>query len=100
MNNFLAKLGFGASQNVNKNNKTVNANKKPTVKPQYEAKYGEYNYKTDSTHDLSGVKSFDNTLKMASAGKAPTNVDFSNYNGFDAKIDNPDFDMPTISFYA
>lgn len=98
MNNFLAKFGFGGNQNVNNNNKIVNENK--TKKPVYQAKQGEYNYKTDSTHDLSGVKSFQDTLTMASVGKAPTTADFSSYNGFDSKVENPDFDMPTITFYA
>ena len=92
MNNAI-KSFFGIKQD----NKTA---QKPANKPMYQAKQGEYNYNTDSTHDLKNAKTFSNTMTMATAGKAPTNVDFSAYNGFDSKVENPEFDMPTIDFYA
>lgn len=89
LSNISSLLGIESSKNDTKTTPTK-------VKQQYVPKQGEFNYKTDSTHDLSNAKSFKDTLTMASAGKAPTNVDYSNYNDFNSIPVNPDFSMPTI----
>ena len=84
-------FGINFNTNANKAQQTPVAKKNiPTYTPQY----GNYNYENGTTQDLKKATKFEDTLKMASAGKPPVNNDYSNYNDFGSKPTNPEFDMP------